>query len=81
MGPFCLSRCRAREMHSPHARTRRDWRRGVSARRAERVMRDAVRIGEGRGRADSCVTCGAIGRWAWPRPPYRRAIGRARATK
>jgi len=66
-GPFCLSRSHARERHSPRARTRRDWRCGVSARRAERVMRGAARIGEGRGHADSCMTRDAIGRWT----PYR----------
>jgi len=44
-------------------------------------MRDAVRIGKGSGQDDSCVTRDAIGRWAWPQPPYRRAIGRVRATK
>jgi len=72
---------RARERHPPRTRTRRDWRCSVSAKRAERVMRGAARIGEGRGHADSCVTRGSIGRWAWPRPPSRRAIGPARATK
>jgi hypothetical protein len=72
---------RARERHPPHTRTRRDWRCGVSPKRAERVMRGAARIGEGRDHADSCVTRGSIGRWAWPRPPSRRAIGPARATK
>lgn len=55
--------------------------RGASGEPSECVMRGTVRIGAGRGRADSCVTRRAIGRWAWPLPPSRVAIGRARARR